>query len=144
MAKNFLNQALRNYSFLKTVQSEFPDDYFDWKITLCFYTTLHCMKAFLKEKYDIEVKGHHDLEAHIDTNKGQTKVKRHVWLSYKALRVVSETCRYTGFSNEDVWNDLWKNDFEEMIKRMKDIMIYLKSKEVKIEINLDEMEKNFN
>lgn len=43
-----LTQARHNEDFLKIVSEASPNNYFDWKITVCFYASLHYLRALEK------------------------------------------------------------------------------------------------
>jgi hypothetical protein len=52
--KSHILQAEHNTDFHKNICSNFPELYFDWKITVVFYTALHLLKALAKKnKKDI-------------------------------------------------------------------------------------------
>jgi hypothetical protein len=50
MMKKHLEQARHNEAFLHFLDTSAPDEYFDWKFTVLYYTALHYMRAFLKMK----------------------------------------------------------------------------------------------
>ncbi len=39
--QNHIDQAEHNEKFLTELEIDYPTTYFDWKITICFYTALH-------------------------------------------------------------------------------------------------------
>jgi hypothetical protein len=65
----FLNQAEHNVKFLKSLDANYPEDYYDWKITVAFYSSLHYIKFLLKTIYKIDVGTHIDINSTHKTSK---------------------------------------------------------------------------
>ena len=41
-----INQAEHNYTFFEQINDDNPEDFFDWKITVLFYSALHYITAY--------------------------------------------------------------------------------------------------
>jgi hypothetical protein len=50
MADQHLEQARHNEAFLRFLDTSAPEEYFDWKFTVLYYTALHYMRAYIKLK----------------------------------------------------------------------------------------------
>lgn len=130
--KKHIAQAKRNLKFLKSTQEAFPEEYFEWKITIVFYCTLHLAKAYLYECFSVKTENHEDIKSQLY----KTNVKKHVGKYYRSLEVLCHNCRYNGFINEDQWNKLNKLEFETAIKRANEINKYFKKKNVGVDFDL--------
>lgn len=108
---------------------------------LGFLYRIALYEGFLFEKFSIEVETHSQLDSEINTKKGQTKVKEHIWRAYRDLRVASNKCRYSGFSNEKIWNQICKGDFTLSMDNLKNILKYVKSKGVDVDIDIKRIEE---
>lgn len=61
LAKKYILQAEHNLHFLKELDLKFPNDFFDWKIMVLFYTAIHLTKGFLIRKTNKEYQSHEEL-----------------------------------------------------------------------------------
>ncbi|PTB97561.1 hypothetical protein C9994_02440 [Marivirga lumbricoides] len=136
----FLNQSYVNFSFVKSNIVAFPSDYFDWKIIATFYCSMHLMKAFLVQNYKIYPNSHPEIESEINFDKGQTKIKEHVWKAYRNLRVESEKCRYSGHNDLTQWNLIKKKELNNCLERLKIINSELIKKNIKSQFSNEELD----
>ena len=99
--KEHIDQVLHNLNFLKALDVQFPKDYFDWKITITFYTALHCLRAYEKFKKMRIAKGHKFLYEHSDpTNPNALNpISQKAFDAYNALHYASQNTRYQGIMN---------------------------------------------
>ena len=59
---SFYNQAKHNKEFLDCVEENFPNSFFDWKITILFYVSIHLIKCLAKTR-NVEIGDtHYDIE----------------------------------------------------------------------------------
>lgn len=103
-----LKQAEENERLLNILIKDHPKDFFDWKINVCFYITLHYVNAYIN-KYDpkIIIKSHPDTLDFLNR-----KGKPIIYKYYKALYKLSLDSRYNGFADLKEFNDNNKTDFE--------------------------------
>lgn len=63
--QQFIDQAIHNEKFHECVHTNFTDSFFDWKITILFYTAIHYLKA-LAAKRNIDIGNTHaDIERNL-------------------------------------------------------------------------------
>lgn len=87
---HFFDQAVENEKFLNNLNSSFPDDHFDWKITVSFYTCLQYAKAYaLKYSNKTLNSDHNAIKVFLEKN-----TKNFVYSKYSILRKESEIVRY--------------------------------------------------
>lgn len=125
-----INQANHNHDFHDCLQEKFNDKFFDWKITVLFYTAIHYLKALsAKRGKDIGFT-HKEIENAVNPDKFSTTmpIKKGAWTDYKALYRYSKTARYEGFqNNEVVFEQLRKIDHSHSNKHLKNFIVYIKS-----------------
>jgi hypothetical protein len=106
MPKIYENKANHNQDFLDSINNDYPDSYYDWKVTIQFYTALHrCYCVILNN--GISITSSH--QANI-TNIGTINkdLSKNLFLVYK----YSRQSRYDGFMNEDSMNRINKINFD--------------------------------
>ncbi len=125
------NQAVHNYRFFWEVHSKLPGAFYDWKITVLFYTALHLLRALMRKR-GIEVSdSHQGLSAVINPNRSDpvSPVKKHCYDSYKILYNASLEVRYSGFLNPDKQSIYLKRRFSTCEEALKSIDVYMKSQD---------------
>lgn len=97
-----LRQARHNLRLHEELCSRFPEDFYDWKITLLFYSALHWVRALAaNRKIDIG-KSHHDMERSCNPRlHGVMPISRKAWEEYSDLRNRCYNARYLGIVDED-------------------------------------------
>lgn len=126
-------QAVHNYKFFCEVHSKLPNAFFDWKITVLFYTATHLLRALMAEK-EIEVAPSHSaLRKAINPNSRQSKhpVKPHCYNSYKVLYNSSDDARYAGFIDPKRRGSYLKSRFKKCEEAIKSVDSYMKSQDYK-------------
>jgi hypothetical protein len=118
-----LKQAEENERLLHTLIKDHPKDFFDWKINICFYATLHYVNSYIhKVDPDYPINNHHDSLSFL-----KRKAKDHIFISYKAIYKLCMDSRYTGFDDYKDFNDNNKTDFENVaLPALTDIKAYCK------------------
>lgn len=115
MAKEYLNQGEHNKSFLESISQEWPEDYFDWKVTVQFYTALHFAYCILDVNgFDIE-------ESHSRNIKNLKKIDSKLSFGLNKLFKNSKSSRYLGFTDEEVMLGLTQKSFIEGKTELKKI-----------------------
>lgn len=106
MPKVYENKADHNQDFLDSVQNDYPDNFFDWKVTIQFYTALHRCYCVAKSNGNSIEKSHKD---NIDCIKSiDSELGQKLFLVYK----YSRQARYEGFMSEESMNRINKINFQ--------------------------------
>ena len=127
--QEFLDQATHNESLLNTLDEKFPDDFFDWKITIAFYTILHYMNAYLSaEGRGILCKDHWDRNNHLNPNAFESTfpLTEDNWDLYYEMYIKSRLVRYNGIRNKVIAKKKWKQDYnliEGHFKKLKEFVL---------------------
>ena len=91
--KDHIFQARHNLSFLEEIDklTDFPD----WKVTVCFYTSLHLINSHLAQ-FNIQYRKHTDVKNAINPYNlaSPTKLPEDEYIAYEALRSLSRRSRY--------------------------------------------------
>ena len=98
-----LTQVKHNEDFLAIIENHCPQTYFDWKVTVVFYSGLHYLRGLEKlRKLDIGIK-HKDLFYHINPNKKDAlmPVDQAVYDCYSDLFNLSISSRYDGIDDKE-------------------------------------------
>ena len=99
--QNHIDQANHNQDFHDCIDTKFPDKFYDWKITVCFYIGLHWLKS-LAAKKGIDIgETHFDIDKNVNPSRPHTimPISKNAWREYKALFNYSQTARYTGITD---------------------------------------------
>ena len=127
-----IKQARHNKEFHDCIEDKFPNQFYDWKITILFYTALHYLKA-LAENRGINIGNtHYDIENSVNPERnGRTMtISKNAWLEYKALFRYSQTARYEGITDFETYNELKKIDYKECVKHLGKFKKYIEGKGV--------------
>lgn len=124
-------QAVHNYRFFCEVHSKLPEAFYDWKITVLFYTAIHLLRALLAER-DVQLDdSHHALRNAINPKSSRTTsvspVKKHCYNSYLTLYNASLEVRYSGFLNPKKQQQYLKRKFNTCRQALQSIDAYMKS-----------------
>lgn len=94
-----VKQAHHNFRFFCEVHSKLPDLFYDWKITVLFYTAVHSLRAIMAQRDVIVDNSHYDLRKNIDpkNNIATKPVKKFCFNAYVVLYNASLESRYAGF-----------------------------------------------
>lgn len=91
-----IDQANSNLRFLNHLnESSKESEFFDWKVTVCFYSSLHIINAYLAEK-GLHYRTHIDVRNNINPE-NQTSISRideEYYLAYLKLEQLSRRARY--------------------------------------------------
>ena len=95
----YYQQAVKNESFLSELEHHLPQDFYDWKTTIIFYTALHYLKSFgtvLGVNFETHVDASAALKAKGVGLPPDIDLGPHVW-KYAALYGHSRSSRYAGY-----------------------------------------------
>ncbi len=107
----YLLQIRSNKELYLHLTTTFPDQYFDWKITLLFYTSLHLFNAFCEKNGLIPIPKSHDERNKFfnpSINRPGTKIKKEHFDTYFSLYQRCLSVRYDGITNIDKHNIKYK------------------------------------
>lgn len=89
-----IQQAKSNLTFLSNVNQQLKN-YYDWQVTICFYTSLHLVNAHLS-KHNLQYRKHHDVNHALnpDVSLSISKLPENEYDCYMALQRLSRRSRY--------------------------------------------------
>ena len=138
-------QATHNERFHNSTCEHFPDDFYDWKITILFYVSIHYVKA-LANQLNINIgNDHFQIRNNI---KPPDKTERRPLMSfntsaykyYDYLYRTSQISRYNGFvdktgifSNNEEFQAIMKEDHQKAVESLEKLKLYIKGRGLKIE-----------
>ena len=131
---DFYNQAKHNQAFLIAIEKSFPDDYFDWKITVIYYTSIHLLKCLAKKRNVKIGDTHQDIAASLNPRRGKqvTPLPLWAWDKYEDLLRYSKTSRYDGISNRAVVLIAQKSNYHECKKLFNSFCSYMKKNDIEL------------
>ena len=107
MPRKYDNKSAHNKAFLTSIQSDYPEDYYDWKVTVQFYTGLHRCYCVLEVK-SIPIETSHS--SNIKNLKPiNTDLSQNLYKLYK----FSRQSRYDGFMSDEAMLRINKINFKE-------------------------------
>lgn len=124
--RDHINQANHNNSFHDLICENQPDKYFDWKITCLFYSAIHLLKALANHRGKAIGDTHFDINKNI-RNDGKMPLARTAYRNYMALYNYSQSARYDGFGDFNIFNELKKKDYQHALKCFNDFKSYVLS-----------------
>lgn len=115
MPKEYENKSIHNKDFLDSISNDYPDDYFDWKVTVQFYTSLHrCYCVLQTKEFDI-------IQNHTENIKNLKKINPTLSRKLYTLYKNSRQSRYDGFMRDDAMLRINKMNFESGTRLISDI-----------------------
>ena len=109
----FIEQAKYNENFLSLVEAQFPDDFFDWKITIVFYCTVHYLNEYLWS-HDISIRSHDERnkELNPDDKNSLYPLSEDLWIMYYDMYRMCLSARYNGIQNKNVQMKKFADDLK--------------------------------
>lgn len=115
MPKEYENKSIHNKCFLESISNDYPEDYFDWKVTVQFYACLHnCYCVLQAQSYEI-------IQSHSDNIKNLKKINPTLSRKLYTLFKNSRQSRYDGFMRDDAMLRINKMNFNEGKRLTSDI-----------------------
>ena len=89
-----LHQAKHNFLFLQSINKNTSNST-DWQVTVCFYTALHLINAYLANS-NLHYRTHGDVKNAINPYRdlSSTKLPEDEYHAYTALQILSRRSRY--------------------------------------------------
>ncbi len=99
--ENHIEQAKHNLLFLDETSHFSPNEFWDWKVTICFYVAVHIVNSHLAKKIHAHYRSHNDVSNALNPNNplSPTKVPEEIYLAYKKLQGLSRRSRYLVHDN---------------------------------------------
>ena len=131
--KEHIDQVAHNLDFLAALDKQFPKRYFDWRITVAFYTALHCLRAYEKFKKVRIAKGHKFLYEHSNPSNPSAlnPISQKAFDAYNELHDASQKTRYQGFLNPMIHMVGLELTYTDALQNLDIVKNYVKSKGVK-------------
>lgn len=133
--QQFIDQAIHNEKFHERVHTNFTDSFFDWKITILFYTAIHYLKA-LAAKRNIDIGNTYaDIERNCNPDRTGQKmlIARRSWNDYKSLYRYSQTSRYEGITDIETFDKLKQMDYAYCKVHLEAFKKYMKGQGLPVE-----------
>jgi len=106
MPKKYENKSNHNTDFLNSINNDYPEEYFDWKVTVQFYSSLHRCYCVLKTKtFNIE-------QSHMSNIKNLKTINSELSRKLYTLYKHSRQARYDGFISEGAMSRINKINFQ--------------------------------
>jgi len=130
-----IEQARHNQNFHNCIEGNFEDNFFDWKITVLFYTAIHCLKALAAKKAIDIGETHVDIAKHIDpkSNTAKMRISANAYSEYKNLLQYSKTARYCGITDMETFQELKRIDHKHCMESLRKFKMYVAGKGVDID-----------
>lgn len=107
MSDKYSNKYTHNKKFLGCICEDYPEDFYDWKVTTQFYTCLHkCYCILLSANTPV-------VEKHSQNIKNLANIDKDVAKKMFRLFNLSRQSRYDGFLTEEAMLRINKMGFEE-------------------------------
>jgi len=94
-----IQQSKNNLHFLQEVSNK-VDNCIDWQITICFYSAVHLINAFIADKLDYTYRTHVEVFDVINPE-GKIANTRLTWPIYNAYRKLSNLSRRSRYLTKD-------------------------------------------
>lgn len=129
-----INQFQHNLEFHDGICKTYPDNFYDWKITLIFYCSYHLVKALAAHRNVDIGDTHSKILWNLNPKNSQRKIqfKNDAFYAFDLLFEYSQTARYKGFTNMKDFQILKKADYEDAIKKYNYLKSYIESQGVTI------------
>lgn len=129
-----LDQAKHNEEFLGVIDTHSPANYFDWKITVVFYSALHHIRALEKHSKKNIGGTHKSILKNINPDEPGAimPVDSACFGCYDDLFNLAHTSRYSGIVDIKVFLPLMQFNFGLAKKHLIEIKKYCNSKGIKI------------
>jgi hypothetical protein len=122
-------QAEHNEKFHDCICEQFPDRFFDWKITVLFYQAIHLLQGLADKKGILIGDTHYEIERNInpDRHNASMRLSKGAWREYNALYQYSQTARYDGITDFETFERIKQVDYGYCLKHLDNFKKYLKT-----------------
>lgn len=128
-----ISQIKHNEEFSLVLETHYPKKYFDWRITVLFYTALHYLRALEKSKGLNFGTNHKSTRQNINPKLGGLMpVSQSCFDAYMDMFNSAHTARYTGFLKASDFNTFMEYDYKSCENSLQVIKAYCIANGVKI------------
>jgi hypothetical protein len=119
-----IKKAKSNEKFRSELCHCFEDQFFDWKVTVCFYEAIHWLRALAHHRKKEIGRTHIDIKKNIDPKYADATmvIEAHARKAYEVLHKNSQSARYDSYLEDEDENEVYGNMFkhsEENLKQFK-------------------------
>lgn len=135
MVDKHIQQAGHNKDFLTCIESQFANNFYDWKITAVYYECLHYLRAYINKEGAAVGNSHKDIAKLVGDSSSLTAiviVETYAWFCYRTLLRQSWSARYDGFIDIDAFNAAKKLDYEDCLRRAETFKRFIFSKGITV------------
>lgn len=122
-----IDQVGHNQKFHDCLAANFATQFFDWKITVCFYTGLHMIHA-LAQKKGIDIGcTHSEVSKSINpfSSTAVMPINQQAFKHYRALYKYSRIARYDGISDLNTFEQLRQRDYQDCQHHLTELKKYI-------------------
>lgn len=148
-----LAQFETNLNFLSGINQKFEEDYWDWKVTVTFYSALHLINAHIVKIAGLHYRNHDEVRNAISpfNQLSPCKVSEEIFTSYRSLESLSRISRYLCNPKKSSSNSAsftYGKHFAKSIRQLDKIIAYMDEKYEDLEVGSIHIScvdlKNFN
>lgn len=137
-----IEKVKANLTFLENVCRNEPA-YWDWKVTISFYSAVHLINAHIAQKTGLHYRSHEQVLSAINPNETLSvcKLDEERYLSYAKLRNLSRRSRYLVSDQDKIKDDkaflTYDKHFAKAIKHLDNLISFINKE---YELNLQEIQ----
>jgi hypothetical protein len=123
-----INQAEQNLKLLEHLKEHHPDCFFDWKVTISFYISIHMLKALAIHRGKILGGTHQEIFNALNPKAAKKlfQIPDIQWKNYYNLYQYSRTARYDGFDDIEDHETIQKRNFEHCAVMLQYFITYVR------------------
>lgn len=100
--EEYLQRAKENSRLLDVLKEKCPEDFYEWRITIIFYTARHLINCLLKKNNKKIETDHKTFHFSINPKNPDRyiEINEYIYDKYYELYTESRKCRYEGFTTQ--------------------------------------------
>ena len=136
-----IEKVKANLTFLENVCRNEPS-YWDWKVTISFYSAVHLINAHIAKKTGLHYRSHEQVLSAINPNEmlSVCKLEEDKYLSYAKLRNLSRRSRYLVSDQDNITDSkaffTYDKHFAKAIRHLDNLISYINKE---YELNIQEI-----
>ncbi len=132
LLKDHLDQVNKNIKFLGFLSQSNDTEYLDWKVTVCFYTGLHIINAYLAS-HSLQYRKHKEVFDVISFTNTTSAVslEEPIYMAYRKLSNLSRLSRYLTSSSDKsdtTATSISSGKYAKAIKNLEILLVYFSNK----------------
>lgn len=122
----------KSRKLLEMLDADFPNEFFDWKITILFYICINQLQELAKRRGKTIGKSHYDINNNIDPkNPDRTlQIKADLFSYYIRIQKFSKIARYDPFDDEVSYNVSQEENYRIACENYIELNKYFKSNSI--------------